>query len=239
MTKRFGALEAEFQQRAARGLLKEVFPEMAHLPPAVEGGVRQARRQRPPAGAAAPTRIRRRELASDLAFLIRVIQLMEDAWLTCQLDQWWTHPLNLGWINLFARWATSPRFRFWWPLLSPMFSPASAASSTSASRCARDAEWKRAPFRTEGKFSVLTSRPLGSPAVGGDRSRKRTGASESESTHVLSKRDQTAAPARSETTVPLQVGLVGVAPRDRRSAGPATTSSSRRVCGARASAGPS
>ena len=60
---------------------------------------------------------------SDVTFLMRVIQLMEDAWLTCQLDQWWTHPLNLGWINLFARWATSPLFRFWWPLLSPMFSP--------------------------------------------------------------------------------------------------------------------
>ncbi len=62
-------------------------------------------------------------MACELALLLRVTQLMEDVWLTCQLDQWWTHPLNLGWINLFARWATSAPFRFWWPLLSPMFSP--------------------------------------------------------------------------------------------------------------------
>jgi hypothetical protein len=51
------------------------------------------------------------------------MQVMEDVWMACQLDRWWGHPLNLGWINLFARWATSPPFRFWWPLLSPMFSP--------------------------------------------------------------------------------------------------------------------
>ncbi|MEZ5285944.1 MAG: hypothetical protein R2712_14275 [Vicinamibacterales bacterium] len=54
---------------------------------------------------------------------MRVTQLMEDAWLACELDRWWAHPLNLGWINLFARWATSPGFLFWWPLLSPMYSP--------------------------------------------------------------------------------------------------------------------
>ena len=48
---------------------------------------------------------------------------MEDVWLACELDRWWMHPLNLGWINLFARWATSPAFRFWWPLLAPMFGP--------------------------------------------------------------------------------------------------------------------
>ena len=55
--------------------------------------------------------------------LLRVTQLMEDVWLACQLDRWWAYPLNLGWINLFARWATSPPFRFWWPVLAPMFSP--------------------------------------------------------------------------------------------------------------------
>ena len=48
---------------------------------------------------------------------------MEDVWLACDLDGWWDHPLNLGWVNVFARWATAPSFRFWWPVVSPMFSP--------------------------------------------------------------------------------------------------------------------
>jgi hypothetical protein len=62
-------------------------------------------------------------MAAELSILLKVMQVMEDVWMACQLDRWWSHPLNLGWINLFARWATSPPFQFWWPLLSPMFSP--------------------------------------------------------------------------------------------------------------------
>jgi GNAT superfamily N-acetyltransferase len=62
-------------------------------------------------------------MAAELSLLLRVMQVMEDVWLACELDEWWGHPINLGWINLFARWATSPTFQFWWPLLSPMFSP--------------------------------------------------------------------------------------------------------------------
>jgi hypothetical protein len=64
------------------------------------------------------------ERASELAILMRVVQIMEDTWLTCQLDDWWSHPLNLGWTNYFARWATAPSFRFWWPVMSPMCTPA-------------------------------------------------------------------------------------------------------------------
>ena len=50
-------------------------------------------------------------------------QVMEDVWIACRLDEWWDHPLNLGWVNLFARWATAPSYRFWWPVISPMYSP--------------------------------------------------------------------------------------------------------------------
>ena len=32
MTRRFGALEAELQQRQAQGLFKDVFPEMRYIP---------------------------------------------------------------------------------------------------------------------------------------------------------------------------------------------------------------
>lgn len=112
MTKRFGVLEAELQNRSARGILEEIFPEMTYLPATTK-----------PAAVKAPEGVEPPGAADDLPILLRVTQLMEDVWLSCQLDQWWGHPLNLGWINLFARWATSGPFRFWWPVMSPMFSP--------------------------------------------------------------------------------------------------------------------
>jgi hypothetical protein len=113
MTKRFGDLEAELQQRPARGMLAEVFPEMQFLP-AGEDGTRPI---------AAPSDDPEAVFASDLSCLLRITQGMEDVWMACDLDRWWAHPLNLGWVNLFARWATAPTFRFWWPLMGPMFSP--------------------------------------------------------------------------------------------------------------------
>ena len=48
-------------------------------------------------------------------------QLMEDVWASCQLDSFWNHPLNLGWVNCFARWTSAPTFRMWWSLLRPMY----------------------------------------------------------------------------------------------------------------------
>jgi hypothetical protein len=122
MTQRFGALEADLHQRPLRGVLKEVFPEMTQLP----SDLLQTYEPREPVGAqrgAAAPPDAETALATELTLLLRVTQLMEDAWLTCHLDTLWSHPLNLGWINLFARWATAPTFRFWWPLLGPMFSP--------------------------------------------------------------------------------------------------------------------
>jgi GNAT superfamily N-acetyltransferase len=49
---------------------------------------------------------------------------MEDIFVVCDLEKLWNHPLNMGWVNLFARWATSRTFRTWWPLLAPLYGPA-------------------------------------------------------------------------------------------------------------------
>jgi GNAT superfamily N-acetyltransferase len=129
MTKRFSDLEAELQQRPVRGVLAEVFPEMAFLPASdrITGpSTIRAWSAAPPAGSDTP-RPQDADIeavvVSDLSCLLRVTQAMEDVWIACELDRWWTHPLNLGWINLFARWATAPSFRFWWPMMGPMFSP--------------------------------------------------------------------------------------------------------------------
>ena len=114
MTARFGEIEGEIKSEQEAGILREVFPELAVLAPDRPADGRD------PATAdelPAPTTV------ADLTCLLRVTQLMEDVWLACELDWWWHHPVNLGWVNLFARWATAPTFRFWWPLLSPMFTP--------------------------------------------------------------------------------------------------------------------
>ena len=62
------------------------------------------------------------ELAN-VGCLIRVLTLMEDTVLACALSKHWGHPLNRGWVTCFARWATAPTFRMWWPLLRPMYGP--------------------------------------------------------------------------------------------------------------------
>ena len=120
MTKRFGDLESELQDRqATRGVLAEVYPEIAALALAAKEQGREIAAAAQP-GDTIPSAA---ELSSDLSCLMRVTQLMEDVWMACDLDRSWDHPLNLGWVNLFARWATAPSFRFWWPLFGPMFSP--------------------------------------------------------------------------------------------------------------------
>jgi GNAT superfamily N-acetyltransferase len=57
----------------------------------------------------------------DLAFMLRLTQAMEDAWVACRLEHHWDHPLNMGWVNLFARWTGTATFRSWWPLIAPMY----------------------------------------------------------------------------------------------------------------------
>ena len=113
MTSRFGEVEGEIKSEQQPGVLHEVFPELA----AFQSAPSPAGADNGDAGIPAPTTV------ADLTCLLRITQLMEDVWLACELDRWWHHPVNLGWINMFARWATAPTFRFWWPLLGPMFSP--------------------------------------------------------------------------------------------------------------------
>ena len=36
-------------------------------------------------------------------------QLMEDVWVSHDLDQYWSHPLNEGWMAYFNRWASTIR----------------------------------------------------------------------------------------------------------------------------------
>jgi hypothetical protein len=102
MSERCAELEADVFNSGPRGLRREMFPEAA----AVSGE-----------GSA--------ELDDDvqgLSYMMRVLQIMEDVWVSADLDRYWSHPLNEGWMNYFQRWASTPTFRKWWPILMPIYS---------------------------------------------------------------------------------------------------------------------
>lgn len=61
-------------------------------------------------------------LAKAVTRLMQVCQIMEDVWLAAKLDLYWSHPLNEGWMTYFHRWANTPSFRQWWPLLRGIYS---------------------------------------------------------------------------------------------------------------------
>jgi hypothetical protein len=50
-----------------------------------------------------------------------LIQLMENVFLDLRLDDFWDHPDNRGWTNLFMSWARSPRFRMIWNESKPTY----------------------------------------------------------------------------------------------------------------------
>ncbi len=55
--------------------------------------------------------------------LLQVMQLMEDLYLLGNMGTRWNSPSNRGWGNYLHRWASTPAFRMWWPILKPMYNP--------------------------------------------------------------------------------------------------------------------
>jgi len=103
LTARLTALERELQEAPA-DLVREMYPELGTLelkkPRAVDSA---------------------EETSTTLHFLMQMLQLMEDAWFAAYLETHWNDPNNLGWMNTFQRWAYTPSFRLWWPILKPMY----------------------------------------------------------------------------------------------------------------------
>jgi hypothetical protein len=134
MTKRLSTLDMAMQDSHLRSLLEEVFPELtlAGVGTRLDGRLADhAGKPVPAVGTADAHRASKTLSPSDapgtgpgdeLTMLLRVTQFLEDVWLACKLDEWWNHPLNMGWTNFFARWVTSGTFRFWWPMIGPMYS---------------------------------------------------------------------------------------------------------------------
>jgi len=52
---------------------------------------------------------------------VQMLQVMENAWLSLNLDVNYAHPLNRGWMDVFHRWTGSAEVRQVWPLLRSEF----------------------------------------------------------------------------------------------------------------------
>lgn len=111
LAERCDALEDEIRAHASNHLLAELFPEAV--------ATRKANAvASPETPAAQPDRD---ENIQTLFYLMRVLQIMEDAFLGAELQEHWSHPMNAGWMSYFQRWASTPSFRHWWPLLRPLY----------------------------------------------------------------------------------------------------------------------
>jgi GNAT superfamily N-acetyltransferase len=109
LTGRLTVLEQQLRQDAPRSFVREMYPELGFFPP---GEPRPT-----PSPAEAPPD----EISKTLHFLTQMIQLMEDVWVGSDLEEHWNDPNNIGWMNTFQRWAYTPSFRLWWPILKPMY----------------------------------------------------------------------------------------------------------------------
>jgi hypothetical protein len=86
-------------------LTLDLYPEMD---PAGE-----AARQAPPE---TPDQQAARRCA-EVHVIAQMLQVMENAWLSLNLDVNYAHPLNRGWMDLFHRWTSAETVRRHWPLL--------------------------------------------------------------------------------------------------------------------------
>jgi hypothetical protein len=86
--------------------------------PMLEGLLTELMADRPSPPDPLPGTIRGEQLAACL----ELIQLMENVFISLQLDDFWTHPDNRGWVTLFTSWAKSGTFRAAWKQTRQTFS---------------------------------------------------------------------------------------------------------------------
>jgi hypothetical protein len=113
LSERCTALDADIRDNAPAWFRAEFFPEVAESSEraGLERAVVAEHGSNPDDG----TRV--------VYFLMHVTQVMEDVWLSMELERRWAHPLNAGWMNYFRRWTSTPSFRTWWPILRPIYCP--------------------------------------------------------------------------------------------------------------------
>jgi hypothetical protein len=122
MTVRFAVLEGDIVREGPKRLAAEFFSELSELVGSKPDQEETFWAWLRPAG----TTVKTAEADEEMriwVFLLRALQIMEDVWLAADLEQYWSHPLNQGWMNYFQCWARTPSFRRWWPVLAPIYTP--------------------------------------------------------------------------------------------------------------------
>jgi hypothetical protein len=61
------------------------------------------------------------DLAPSLHVMRSAVLFMEEMFISENLERYYNHPVYLGLMNYFARWAYAPVFRMWWPLLRSLY----------------------------------------------------------------------------------------------------------------------
>jgi hypothetical protein len=109
LSARIAELDTILAQGNCRMLLQQVMRELDALDrqPRVFGG--------------ATERLSPEVVLPALHAIRRALLVMEEVFLSEDLELRHNHPLYLGVINYFARWAYAPLFRMWWPLLKTLY----------------------------------------------------------------------------------------------------------------------
>jgi GNAT superfamily N-acetyltransferase len=58
---------------------------------------------------------------AEVHLLLQMLQVMENAYLSLNLEANYAHPMNRGWIDVFHRWTSAKTFRLHWPHLRGEF----------------------------------------------------------------------------------------------------------------------
>lgn len=113
LTQRCADVEASLCENAPARIRAEFFPEVAAaFTPVAKAPAEQPAEEKPSL---------LDEEVCVVHYMMLIAQLMEDAWVAADLENQWAHPLNEGWMNYFHRWAATPSFRRWWPIISPIY----------------------------------------------------------------------------------------------------------------------
>lgn len=115
LSERCASLETTICENAPAGLRAEFFPEVAASFTAPAKPKKEKTDEAETSASPLEDEVRVAH------YMMLVTQVMEDAWVTADLETNWAHPLNEGWMNYFQRWASTPSFRRWWPILRPIY----------------------------------------------------------------------------------------------------------------------
>lgn len=126
LTARFTEIESQVRDHAPAFLRAEFFPEVAALHPESKSNTGSTQMKLEALLRETQTPVNSTQSQDDeiraVYFLMLAIQVMEDAWVGCKLDIYWSHPMNSGWMTYLHRWSSTPSFRCWWPVLKPIYS---------------------------------------------------------------------------------------------------------------------